>query len=343
MNDLRSMTQEELTELLVDGGFQKYRGSQVYSWLVKGVYSFDEMNNIPKNVKDFLASSSYISNAEIVRKQVSEIDATVKYLFRFNDGECVESVVMSYNHGYTICISTQAGCKMGCTFCATGRSGFSRDLTAGEMLSQIISARNDLSIRISNVVLMGMGEPLDNFDNVMRFLSLVSSDNNLNIGMRHISLSTCGIVPGIIRLADMKLQITLSVSLHAPNDNIRRRTMPVARRYSIEELLDACRYYINRTNRRITFEYALIDDVNDSDECAEELSLRLKNMLCHVNLIPVNKVKGANYNKSKLQRQQIFKSILEKNHINVTIRRTLGADIDASCGQLKRKTEEEVK
>lgn len=336
MIDIKSLFDNEIEKLIVDNGFQKFRAKQVISWLKKGVTTFDQMSNIPKNLICFLQDTCYISTAKVERKFVSKIDETVKYLFSFNDGECVESVVMKYNHGYSICISTQVGCKMGCTFCATGKSDFSRDLTASEMLAQIESAQNDLNVRISNIVLMGMGEPLDNYENVVRFLKIVSSENSLNIGMRHITLSTCGVVPRIYELADLGLQITLSVSLHAPNDDIRSTTMPINKAYKISELLQACRYYINKTNRRISFEYALIDSVNDSDECAATLAKLLKGMLCHVNLIPVNSVKGANYIKSKLDRQQAFVGVLSKKGITATVRRTLGSDIDASCGQLKR-------
>lgn len=339
MTDIKSLTLEELTQYITDNSFEKYRARQIYEWLVKPVYSFDDMNNIPKKLKDFLKADSYISKAEIIRKQISKIDGTIKYLFEFADKERVESVLMKYHHGYSICISTQVGCKMGCTFCATGKSGFSRSLTASEMISEITAAQDDMNIRISNVVLMGMGEPLDNFDNVKRFLELVSSDDNLNIGMRHITLSTCGIVPKIYELADLNLQLTLSVSLHAPNDKLRSKTMPVNNVYPIDLLIKACKEYIKKTNRRITFEYALIDNVNDSDELARELSDLLKNMLCHVNLIPVNSVNGSGFSKSKKERQESFRNILENNHIPATIRRTLGSDIDASCGQLKRNTE----
>ena len=299
------------------------------------------MRNIPADLKAFLKSSSYISVANIEKKLVSRYDKTVKYLFSFNDGECVESVVMSYKHGYSICISTQVGCKMGCTFCATGKSGFSRSLEPSEMLGQIEAAQRDLNIRISNIVLMGMGEPLDNFDNVVKFLRLVSSDNGLNIGMRHITLSTCGIVPKIYELAKLHLGITLSVSLHAPNDEIRQRTMPIARKYSIEELLKACSDYFKTTGRRVTFEYSMISGVNDSDENARELAKRLEGTQSHVNLIPVNTVEGTGYLKSNIKRQQAFINILAAKNIGATVRRTLGSDINASCGQLKRKHIEE--
>jgi 23S rRNA (adenine2503-C2)-methyltransferase len=300
------------------------------------VESFEEMKNLPKNIIEFLSGSSYISVANIEKKLVSRYDKTVKYLFRLNDGEFVETVVMNYRHGYSICVSTQVGCKMGCTFCATGKSGFSRSLSSSEILAQIEKAQKDLNVRISNVVLMGMGEPLDNFDNVVRFLKLVSSEDGLNIGMRHITLSTCGIVPKIYKLAEYKFALTLSVSLHAPDNETRSKTMPINKKYPIEELIKACRDYFDITGRRVSFEYAMIDGVNDSDNCAEKLGKLLKGLNCHVNLIPVNSVKGSDFKKSRIERQKSFVNILNKHSITATVRRTLGSDINASCGQLKR-------
>ena len=337
MTDIKSMSLQELTEFTVKNGFPKFRAKQIFGWLNKNVISFDEMSNIPTNLRLFLESSCYISVANIEKRLVSRYDNTVKYLFSFNDGECVEAVVMTYKYGHSICISTQVGCKMGCTFCATGKSGFSRNLTAGEMLVQIEAAQRDLNVRISNIVLMGMGEPLDNFENVVKFIQLVSSDEGLNIGARHITLSTCGIVPKIYELADYRFGITLSVSLHAPNDQIRRRTMPIARKYSIDELLQACKDYFKTTGRRVSFEYSMISGVNDSDANARELANRLLGMNCHVNLIPVNTVEGTGYLKSNIKRQQSFINILAENNIAATVRRTLGSDINASCGQLRRK------
>lgn len=336
------MTLDELTEFVTENGFPKFRAKQIYDWLYKNVTDFDNMRNIPADLKAFLKSSSYISVANIEKKLVSRYDKTVKYLFSFNDGECVESVVMSYKHGYSICISTQVGCKMGCTFCATGKSGFSRSLAPSEMLGQIEAAQRDLNIRISNIVLMGMGEPLDNFDNVMRFLELVTCEDGLNISMRNISLSTCGIVPGIYKLLEKKLQLTLSISLHAPYNELRSKIMPINRRYSLDELMPACREYAKVTSRRISFEYAMLGGVNDSDECAQKLAALLKGMLCHVNLIPVNEVAESPYKPSTPERIERFISILEKKSINVTVRRKLGSDIDASCGQLRlRKIKEQ--
>ena len=342
--DIKSMFKSELTEFFKEKSYPSYRANQVYSWLVKGVETFDEMLNIPKDLRSLLKEKFYIATAKTNRKLVSKLDGTVKYLFELHDGEFVEAVLMKYNHGYTICISTQVGCKMGCKFCATGKSGFSRNLTASEMLAQIQSAQLDNNIRISNVVLMGMGEPLDNYDNVVRFLRLVSSDDNLNIGMRHISLSTCGIINKIYDLANENFQLTLSVSLHAPNDSIRNDLMPINKKFNVDELLKACKFYIKKTNRRISFEYAMISGVNDSDECAAELAKRLSGMLCHVNLIPVNSVDFAseNYKKSNRERLEKFMNVLAKSGINATVRRTLGSDINASCGQLRRKTKNVV-
>ena len=336
MTDIKSMSLAEMTTYLTDNGFEKFRAKQVLSWIKQDVADFDGMKNLPARLRDFLKADAYLACADIVRVQRSKIDDTVKYLFRLYDGEFVEGVLMHYHHGRTMCISTQVGCKMGCTFCATGKSGFSRSLTASEMIAQIRSAEIDCGERISNVVLMGMGEPFDNFDNVIRFLKLVSSEDSLHIGMRHITVSTCGIVPRMREFADLQLQCGLSVSLHAPSDEARSRTMPINRRYPIAQVMEASRYYVEKTNRRITFEYALIDGENDSDAVARELGNLLKGLLCHVNLIPVNNVTGAGYKKSTLKRQEAFVNILSLAGINATVRRTLGSDIDASCGQLKR-------
>ncbi len=337
MTDIKSMNLCELTEYITSNGSERFRAKQILTWIKQDAESFDDMKNLPLKLRDFLKNDAYLAEAKIINAQHSKIDDTVKYLYRLYDGEYVEGVLMSYHHGRTVCISTQVGCKMGCTFCATGKSGFSRSLTASEMISQIRSAELDCGERISNVVLMGMGEPFDNYDNVIRFLKLVSSEDSLNIGMRHITVSTCGIVPRIYDFADLELQCGLSISLHAPDDISRSRTMPINRRYPVKELIKAAKYYVDKTNRRITFEYALIDGENDTDEVAYALSELLKGILCHVNLIPVNNVTGAGYKKSSLKRQQAFVDILSANGINATVRRTLGSDIDASCGQLKRK------
>ena len=335
--DIKSLNQEEITKQILAMGQQKFRAKQVFDWINKGVENFDEMTNIPRSLIEELKKKCYISVAHIEKKQVSLYDGTVKYLFKMNDGEYVESVLMKYHHGYSLCISTQVGCKMGCTFCATGKGGFTRNLTPSEMICQIEKAQKDSEIRISNIVLMGMGEPLDNFYNVVRFIQLVTSDNGLNIGVRHISLSTCGLVPRIYELSEYNFGLTLSVSLHAPNNILRSNTMPVNKKYPIEELLAACRYYAEKTKRRISFEYAMISNVNDMDECAHELGKKLKGMLCHVNLIPVNSVVETDYRKSSKDRLESFVKILEKYSVTATIRRTLGSDIDASCGQLRGK------
>ena len=340
MTDIKSMTLQEIEADFKTQGLPKFRGMQVYKWLHRGVLSFEEMSDLSKDLRKKLSESYTIVNAKVERRQVSKLDGTIKYLFSFADGAAVESVLMSYHHGNSICISTQVGCRMGCTFCATGKSGYERDLTPSEMLAQVQAAERDAGVRISNIVLMGMGEPLDNYENVVRFLELVSSENGMNIGMRHISLSTCGLADKMRDLADKKLQLTLSVSLHAPNDEIRSRTMPVNRRWNVEELLSACRYYADTTRRRISFEYAMIDGVNDTDACALELASRLKGMLCHVNLIPVNSVEGSDYRRS--ERIEKFSSLLSNRGITTTVRRTLGSDIDASCGQLRRRVLKET-
>ncbi len=339
MYDLRSMLPEEISELCAELGEPKFRAKQLFSWLQSGVTDFDQMTNIPKAMREKLAAVGYIANAEIECKFESKLDETVKFLFKMNDGLNIESVLMKYQHGYSICISTQVGCRMGCSFCASTINGLDRSLTASEMLAQIMAAEKSCGIRISNIVLMGMGEPFDNYDNVLRFLKLVSHEWGLNIGMRHISLSTCGKVDGIYKLMEEKLQLTLSVSLHAPNDGIRTRIMPVNKKWCVDELLIACRNYISVTGRRISFEYAMLKDVNDTDACANELADKLRGMLCHVNLIPANEVRENDYVRSDAARLARFKSILEKRGITTTVRRTLGADISASCGQLRQKYE----
>lgn len=338
MTDIVSLTLPELTEALAGLGEPRFRAAQIYSWLHRlGAANFDEMTNVSKLLRLKLSKSFDIYFCAIEKKLVSVYDGTVKYLFRLCDGEYIESVVMKYKYGYTICVSSQVGCRMGCSFCASTQAGLVRNLLPSEILGQLYAAQKDLGIRISHIVLMGVGEPLDNFDNVMRFLTLVSDENGLNISMRNISLSTCGAVDGIYKLMEKKLQLTLSVSLHAPNDEIRSRTMPVNRRWGIDELLKACRDYAAATSRRISFEYAMISGVNDSDECAAELAGRLRGMLCHVNLIPVNEVEGTGLRKSNTGRIAAFIKILEKGGITATVRRTLGSDINASCGQLRIK------
>lgn len=334
--DIRSLNFTELTAELIARGLPKFRAAQVYSWLQeKGVTDFSEMTNLPKALRESFAEDFVLHNCKIDTKLVSALDETVKYLFELGEGEYVESVVMKYKYGYTICISTQLGCKMGCSFCASAIGGFRRHLLPSEMLSEILTAQRDLGVRISHIVLMGTGEPLDNYDNVMRFLELVTDEKGLNISMRHISLSTCGVVPRIYDLAEKRLGLTLSVSLHAPNDAIRSQTMPVNQKWNVETLLEACRYYTKVTSRRISFEYAMIDSFNDSDACARELASRLRGMLCHINLIPVNTVREKNYQKSSEDRLKRFSGILEQSGLTVTVRRTLGSDINASCGQLR--------
>ena len=335
--DIKSLTVEELENLITDMGEPKFRAGQIFKWLQGGVTSFDQMTDIPLKLRARLENDCYIASLKILRKLKSRIDGTVKYLYELYDGETIESVLMKYEHGYSLCISTQVGCRMGCSFCATGLGGIVRNLTSSEMLAQITTAQLDENIRISNVVMMGMGEPLDNFENSVRFLQLVSHPKGLNIGLRHISLSTCGLVSGIERLKEYNFPITLSVSLHAPFDSIRSDMMPINKRWSIEELLKACREYQKVTTRRISFEYALIEGVNDSEECADRLAKILKGIMCHINLIPVNPVKE-NSNKSPDKNQILkFQKRLNEKGLNTTVRRTLGADINASCGQLRRK------
>ena len=338
MTDIKSMLPEEITEFVANElSLPKFRATQIIDWLSKGVTTFEDMKNLPKDVKEKLNTICYISVANIEKKLKSSYDETVKYLFSFADKECVEAVVMKYKHGYSMCISTQVGCKMGCTFCATGMGGFTRQLEPSEMLAQIEAAQRDLNIRISNIVLMGMGEPLDNYQNVVRFIRLVSNEKGLNIGTRHITLSTCGLAPKIYDLAEEGFQITLSLSLHAPTDEIRSKTMPVNKKYPIDEVIRACKYYADKTGRRITYEYAMINGVNDTPFCAHALGNLIKGTLCHVNLIPVNPVKGTGYNPSADKRIVAFRDILSKYNVNSTVRRTLGADINASCGQLRGK------
>ncbi len=338
--DILSLNLDELTEEIVALGQQKFRAKQIYKWLHKEFKTnFDEMSDIPVNLRQILNDNFVIFDCTIEKKLVSEYDGTIKYLFRLHDGEHIESVLMKYKYGYTVCVSSQVGCRMGCTFCASTLSGVVRSLEASEILSQIYAVSRDNDIRVSHIVMMGMGEPLDNFDNVIKFLELISDGNGLNIGMRHISLSTCGIVPGIYKLMERNLQLTLSISLHAPNDRIRSAMMPVNRKWRINELIGACRAYTEKTSRRISFEYSLVKDVNDTDACAYELAGLLKGMLCHINLIPVNEVTETGCKKSSPERVRCFADILSKKGFAVTVRRELGADINAACGQLRRSVE----
>ena len=335
--NLKSMTQQEIGAVLKELGQPTFRAKQVYTWLHKGVRSYDEMSNLPKTLRDALSQQFPICAPEVVRKQESQKDGTIKYLWRLSDGNCVETVLMRYHYGNTVCISTEVGCKMGCAFCASTLGGLVRKLEPFEMLDQVLFTQVDSGQPISHIVLMGIGEPLDNFDNVMRFLELVNSADGMNISMRHISLSTCGLVPKIDELAKRKLQLTLSVSLHAPNDEIRNTIMPVNKAYPVEELLAACRRYYDATSRRISFEYAMIDGVNDSEENAKELIRRLKGLPAHFNLIPLNHVEESPLKPSSRNAVAKFQKTLENSGIPATVRRTLGGDIDASCGQLRRK------
>ena len=336
MINILDLDLSELKKWMQENGEKEFRAKQVFDWIYKEVWNFEDMKNIPKNTLSKLNDSFYIGIPEIVETYSSKREDTKKHLFLLSDGNVIESVVMKYAHGNSICISTQIGCKMGCKFCASTLGGVVRNLTSGEILGQIIRAQSDLKERISNVVLMGSGEPLDNFDNVLKFIYNVNAEYGLNIGQRHITLSTCGIVPKIRELADLNLQITLAISLHAPNDEIRKQTMPIAKAYTINELLEVCRYYISKTNRRVTFEYALVKGFNDTKENAEELSKILKGMLCHVNLIPINEISESNLKKSNMEDVNKFKEVLIKHGIETTIRREMGLDINAACGQLRR-------
>lgn len=336
MTSLRDLTFEELENLILSIGEKKFRALQIFSWLHKGVTSFDEMTNIPKNIKEKLSENYYISSPKIIKKLVSSLDKTRKYLFSLHDGNMVESVVMYYKHGITICVSSQVGCAMGCKFCASTIGGLFRNLTPGEILDQIIFASKDIGERISNIVMMGIGEPLANFDNVVKFLNIVNDERGICIGYRHISLSTCGIVPRILDLAKLNIPITLSVSLHASEDSVRSSIMPVNNTYNIKNLLDACRSYQKITKRRISFEYAIIQGVNDSEMHAIKLANLLKGILCHINIIPVNKVEETSFEKPDAFRIKAFVNTIEKQGITATVRRKLGSDINASCGQLRK-------
>ena len=337
--DLRSIEYKELEELISGLGEKKYRTEQIYDWLhKKQTESLDAMGNVPGNLKLSLREAGYdIFPVRINRVQESALDGTRKYLFGLYDGNLIESVFMRYDHGNSVCISTQAGCRMGCRFCASTIDGLARNLTAGEMAGQVYGIMKDTGERISNIVTMGSGEPLDNYEEVLRFIRIVTDDHGLNISQRNITVSTCGIVPKIRELADEGLTITLALSLHAPDDEKRRALMPVANRYRLDEVLDACRYYYERTGRRLTFEYSLVKGNNDSDADAMKLVKLLSGMNCHVNLIPVNPVKERDFRQSDRQAVNAFKNKLEKNHINVTIRREMGRDIDGACGQLRRR------
>ena len=339
MTDIKSMTQQELARFLKELGEPAFRAKQVFTWLHRGVTSFEDMTNLSKPLREKLAERCFITVPMVARKQESRLDGTIKYLWELSDGNCIETVLMQYHHGNTVCISSQVGCRMGCAFCASTIAGKVRDLPPSEMLDQVLFTQLDSGREVSNIVLMGIGEPLDNMENVLRFLELVNHPDGMNIGMRHISLSTCGVVPGIDALAEKELQLTLSVSLHAPDSETRSRIMPVNRAYDVELLFDACHRYFQRTGRRISFEYAMIDGINDNDWQADLIAKKLRGMPGHVNLIPLNDVVESPYKPSR--RIAAFQKRLESHGVTATVRRSLGGDIDASCGQLRRKAMEE--
>ena len=339
--NLKSLTMPEMAAEFQKLGQPGFRAKQVFTWLHKGARSYDEMTNLPKALRELLSRQYPICPPRVVRKQESQRDGTIKYLWELHDGNCVETVLMRYHYGNTVCISTEVGCRMGCAFCASTLGGLVRRLEPFEMLDQVLFTQVDSGLPVSHIVLMGIGEPLDNFENVMRFLELVNSPEGMNISMRHISLSTCGLVPKIDELAKRKLQLTLSVSLHAPNDEVRNKIMPVNRAHPSEELLAACRRYYAQTSRRISFEYAMIDGVNDSEEDARELLRRLKGLPAHFNLIPLNHVEESPLKPSSRAAVAKFQKLLEDGGVPATVRRTLGGDIDASCGQLRRKYNKE--
>ena len=341
MIDIKSMTLEEIGDLLKGMGEPAFRGKQVFTWLHRGAVSFAEMSNLSKSLREKLDGTCRITVPKIAMKQVSKLDGTVKYLWELGDGNCIETVLMRYHHGNTVCVSSQVGCRMGCAFCASTVGGKVRDLTPSEILDQVLFAQLDSGLPVSNIVLMGIGEPLDNLDAVLRFLELVNHPMGMNIGMRHISLSTCGLVPGIDRLGDLQLQLTLSVSLHAPDSETRSGIMPVNRAYDVEELFAACHRYFRKTGRRISFEYAMIDGVNDSDAQADLLAEKVRGMPAHINLIPLNNVQESKLKPSR--RIAAFQKRLERHGLTVTVRRSLGGDIDASCGQLRRRAMEQQK
>ena len=333
------MTLAELQDAFAALGEPKFRAKQVFAWLHRGAVSFEAMTNLSKPLREALDSLYFINKPTVARKQISRLDGTIKYLWRLRDGNCVESVVMQYHHGNTVCISSEVGCPMGCKFCASTIGGLVRRLEPSELLDQVLFSQLDSGLAISNIVLMGIGEPLDNFDNVMRFLEIVNSPDGMNIGMRHISLSTCGLVDKIEQLAERDLQLTLSVSLHSPDDESRSKIMPVNRRWPVDTLLSACRDYFAKTGRRISFEYTMISGVSDSPEQAQLLAKKLAGMGAHVNMIPLNNVTESGLHTSSRQAIRRFQTILEENGVTATLRRTLGSDIDASCGQLRRKYE----
>ena len=337
MKDLKSLNLEQLTEELLNIGEKKFRAKQIYSWIhEKLVDSFDEMTNLSKDLREKLKANYTLNSLEAVAVQTSKIDGTQKYLFRLQDGHVVESVLMRYHHGNSVCISSQVGCLMGCRFCASTIGGKVRDLAASEMLGQIYKIQKLSEERVHNVVVMGTGEPLDNYDNLVQFIKMLTDENGLNISQRNLTVSTCGIVPKIRQLAEEKFQMTLALSLHATTQEKRKQLMPIANKYDLKEVLDACHYYYEQTGRRITFEYSLVGGVNDTKQDAEELTKLIGKFPCHVNLIPVNPIKERNFVQPNKQECQAFRNKLEKNGINVTIRREMGRDIDGACGQLRK-------
>ena len=338
MTDIKSMTLEEITGALREMGEPAFRGKQVFTWLHRGAVSFDAMSNLSKALREKLAAAYTITAPKVACKQVSRLDGTMKYLWELGDGNCIETVLMHYHHGNTVCISSQVGCRMGCAFCASTLGGKVRNLTASEMLDQVLFTQLDSGETISNIVLMGIGEPLDNLDTVLRFLELVNHPDGLHIGMRHISLSTCGLIPGIRRLGELELQLTLSVSLHAPDSETRSRIMPVNRAYDVDALFEACHWYFQKTGRRISFEYAMIDGVNDQDWQADLIAKKVRGMPAHVNLIPLNDVRESPWKPSR--RIAAFQKRMEEHGITATVRRSLGGDIDAACGQLRKRAAE---
>lgn len=331
----------DLKKWMKENDEKEFRAKQVMDWLYKGIEEFDDIKNLPSSLISKLKDEFYIGLPSVVKKYASS--DTIKFLLEYKDRNVIESVLMKYNYGYSICVSTQIGCRMGCRFCASTTSGIVRNLSNGEIMGEILRVQKEVGVRISNVVLMGSGEPFDNFENVMKFIDMVTSSYTLNIGQRHITISTCGIVPKIIKFADKRLQVTLAISLHAPDDDIRCKLMPISNKYTIREIIDACRYYIDKTNKRVTFEYALIDNINDRKCDAEKLCSLIKGLLCHVNLIPINSIKESNFKKSSKNSVLNFKKILENNHIDVTIRREMGTDINAACGQLRKSYIEKYK
>jgi 23S rRNA (adenine2503-C2)-methyltransferase len=335
--DIKSLNYEELEQLILEMGDKKFRAAQIYQWLhQKLVTDFDEMTNLSKDLREKLKQQCRLTALEMVKEQVSAIDGTSKFLFKLYDGNLIESVLMKYHHGNSVCISSQVGCRMGCRFCASTLDGMVRNLTPSEMLDQIYRIQTISGERVDNVVVMGSGEPFDNYDNLIKFIELLNEPKGLNISARNLTVSTCGLVPRIKELADLKLQITLAISLHAPNDELRQTMMPIANKYSIDEIMEACRYYLAQTGRRISFEYSLVRGVNDTRDCAMQLIHLVRHMNCHVNLIPVNPIKERDYKQSEGKSIQDFKNTLERNGVNVTIRREMGRDIDGACGQLRK-------